>query len=187
MSTHAKNLTRVNWKPEYSLVCQLKATGQWSNEKIAEYFGRTQAWVSQILNTRQGKAELEAIRERMVRAFEESVQGRIARILDVGVDKLAVTVDEDFIPGSDAKKHQDNVILTVLKGTGYLAGEREGDGKKGPEGNLTPRLASRLVAALEKSNEADEIYKNSQSEVQEGEFVVEDDVIEEPEPKRKQA
>lgn len=177
MSTHqSTNLVRKKWTSRHVLICHLKGTGLWSNKAIAEYMGIHEMTVSQVLNTDQGKAELEAIQRNLRAGMAESINGRLLTLMDKGVHRLAETIEAEFVPGSDPKKHQDNVALQLLKGKGHLSGVADdGDGNNAAPTALDRPLAQRLIAALEKSNEAERIYNASQGEIIEAEVVVAQD------------
>lgn len=177
MSNHANtNLVRKKWTSRHVLMCHLKGTGLWTNKAIAEYFGCSEVTVSQVLNTEQGKAELAAIQKNLRAGMADSINGRLLKLMDKGVERLAQTIDAEFLPGSDPKKHQDNVALQLLKGKGHLSGVADdGDGNNSAPTALDRPLAQRLIAALEKSNEAERIYNSSQGEIIEAVVVPESD------------
>lgn len=169
--THHRNTTIRKWRPKYEMIVQLSITGM-SNKALAEKFNLHEVRISQILNSPQAKL-IQARTVALVKEIMlESVQDDLASLAVESVRRIGQTLRyEDFVLGTDAKKHQDNLALGVLKGTGFLNGESNEDDKKKPA-PLTESLMARLTAALEKSNEAAEIQNQAKSEPIEANYEV---------------
>lgn len=123
---------------------------------IAKELGYTPARISQIINSDHGQALVSRATERMRQRFEEEIEGHLVTLAHESVLRLKSTIEfDDFALGSDAKKHQDNVALQILKGAGFL-GSKSNDESKSTQ--LTDALAGRLIDALEATKKVDEIH-----------------------------
>jgi hypothetical protein len=128
----------------------------WPNKKIAEHFRITPERVSQVLNDPHAKAMIRTLQARMQERLADDIEGSLMELAKISVDRVGETIRfEDFSLGSDAKKHQDNLSMTLLKGVGFLPGPQEG--KESARPPLNEALAERLIGALEKTNSADEM------------------------------
>ena len=147
-----------NWKTKYEQIVALSMIPGWTNVRIAERFGMTPVRVSQILNDPHAKAIVRATNLKLREKIAEDIHGKLLELSKTSVDRISETLEHtDFVLGSDAKKHQDNLGLQLLKGVGFLPGARDAeDENKGPTG-LPVALAERLTAALERSNEAERL------------------------------
>ena len=154
------------WSTKHEMVVHLHVA-QYSNTAIAEKMGITPVRVSQILADPQAKQIIRAVQANLRKQMETSVEDRLVLLADESVNRIADTITfRDFPLGSDAKKHQDNIAMGVLKGVGFLPGAKEGEGE--PEKKLPQALAERLLLALDASNEASRIQNQ---EVMEAELV----------------
>jgi hypothetical protein len=90
---------------------------------------------------------------------EDGLASLCVRALDIVRETLEV---EGLGIGSDFKKHQDNMALSVLKGRGYLG--KDAANNQGTKESIPEELAKRIAHALEKSNEAAE-YARSENEI----------------------
>jgi hypothetical protein len=100
------------------------------------------------------------------------MQDKILELQNEAVDRIAETIKyKDFVLGSPAKVHQDNLSLSLIKSK-IPGGD---DNRNQNQAPINEKLASRLIAALEKSNEASLIQTESRGvKVIDAEVVVEE-------------
>ena len=156
------------WKILHEMIVHLHIA-QYSNEAIAEKLDVTPVRVSQVLSDPQAKQIIRAVRNNLRQTLMDGVEGELVLLADESVKRIGETLRYDeFMLGSDAKKHQDSLAMGVLKGVGFLPGEQENG--KGTEKKLSPALAERLITALEASNDVEKLRNQ---EVLEAEIVEE--------------
>lgn len=160
------------WTPRHELVVQLSIRGL-SADEVAKKTKYTPIRISQILSDPQARRIVNDVIIRIRNKMEEDVENHLALLVEHAVKRLATTIKfEDFVLGSDAKKHQDNLCLAFLKGVGILTGaSQNGDGEV-QEPPLNKALSTRLIEALEESNKADEIRRKEKDAVQDVDFEV---------------
>ncbi len=147
-----------NWSLKHEAVVQMRLAG-WPVPDIAKECRYSKVRVSQILGDPKAKLVVAETIERLRRKSEEQLEGKIIALSGDALDRLGETIrHEDFLLGSDAKKHQDNLSLGFLRGAGVLNGMENGARdtveKKAP---IDASLSKRLVEALEESNKADKL------------------------------
>jgi len=140
-----------NWKPRHENIVMLHIGG-WSNEAIAEYVKITPQRVYQVLQTHQAKALIATHLERVREQFGTEISDKLLNLAKLSVDRIEETLDQAFIPGTDAKKHQDRVSLDLLKGKGFLNGADPDEVDRTQK--VPASLLDRFTSALEKANEA---------------------------------
>ncbi len=152
------------WSPKHELVVHLSISTM-GVEEIAEVTGYTPARILQIRADPQAILIQEAVIARMRAKMMEDIENGLVILADHAVKRIAETITfTDFVPGSDAKKHQDNLSLGLLKGVGLL-GSNGQNGAKGdtPESPLNEALSNRIVTALEESNKAAKIRQEERN------------------------
>jgi hypothetical protein len=151
----SSSLTPIaKWTVEHEQIVALHI-GRWSNEKIAKHFDKSSARISQILSDPQALGIIKEvslrIRARMIEALEEG----LADLAIKGMHQIAKTINfDDFVLGSDAKKHQDRLSLDLIK---LVQGENSSTENVPP---LDTALSKKLIAAIEESNNADRLAAN---------------------------
>lgn len=166
-----------NWSMKHEMIVHLHI-GQWSNKAIAEHVGMSEVRVSQVLNDQHAKAIIRATRLRLRKQMEENIEDRLVRAAEKSIERVEETLDAGFELGSDAKKHQDNISMGILKGVGFFPGARDDDGRD-QRPSLSGSLAERLITALDKSNEAAQLHSGK---LKDGVIEVEAEVVEDGEP-----
>ena len=141
-----------NWKVQHDTVVSLHISG-YSNKKIAVATGLTEVRVSQVINDPLAKDIIRGVQKSLRMKMEEDIGDKLIVLAEEGAARIGETIEAEFLLGSDQKKHQDNVSIQVLKGTGFLSREFA-LGETASRPPLDEMLAERLVTALEKSNEA---------------------------------
>lgn len=160
----------VNWSPTHEYVVSLHIMGN-SNKRIATAVGLSEVRVSQILHDPEAQKLIHRAKLSMRQKMSEDIEGRLVVAAEASVGRIEETLDAEFIPGSDGKKHQDGVALSILKGTGFLSKDFSGEGEaKRPP--ISSSQAERLISAMEKANEARQLAH--EQEILEAE-IVEDD------------
>lgn len=158
------------WTTRHEMVVHLHIA-QYSNTDIAEKMKITPVRVSQILSDPQAKQIVRAVQKNLRKQMEDSIEDRLLVLADEGVARIEETITHrDFVLGTDAKKHQDRLSFDVVKGLGFLPGDKEGE--RVAEKKLPAALAERLVTALEASNAAS---RAQNQEIMEAEVV--EDVV----------
>ena len=145
----------VNWTATDEMIVQL-SIANWSNGDIAEKYDLTPTRISQILNDPRAKKTKDLIIARIRERAEQNIEDSLVSMVETGVRQLRRTIDYEFDLGTDAKKHQDNVILSLTKP--YLAGLEARVTPSAPLEDVSPKLFERMVSALEKGNEAEELH-----------------------------
>ena len=150
------------WSPRHEMVVQL-SIGPMTMEEISKATGYSKVRVTQILADPQARRIQDAVIERMRARMMEDIEGKLFVLSSEAVERLFETISyKEFVLGSDAKKHQDNLSMTLLKGTGFLSGVSSNGSGIEQEPALTERLSERLVTALEESNKAEELRKKGE-------------------------
>jgi len=145
----------VKWSPKQDVVVGLHLAGK-SNSDIAEATGFTVVRVSQIINDPTGQRLIQDGQKRLRLKMHENIGDRVLEMADKGSKKLMETIEADFNPGTDAKKHQDNKVIDILKGTGFLSPVFTDDSRD--TSAVTNNVAKMLTEAIQKATEA-ERYK----------------------------
>ena len=171
----AKSVTPIKrWTTKHELVVQLHI-GTMGNLDIAELTKYTPLRVSQIINDPQGQRIVNAVLQRMREKMMGEIEDGILTLTEHAVQRLAETLKyEDFVVGSDAKKHQDTIALGFLKGTKYLGngGNVNGHGEGRLDAPLDSKLSSRLILALEESNKAEVIRQEVKESAVDADFEI---------------
>ena len=141
----------INWKPRHENIVVLHLNG-WSNIAIADYMGITPVRVHQVLQDPQAQAVIRATMSRVRENLSAETADRLLELTEKAVERIAETLDMTFVPGTDPKKHQDNVSLQLLKGKGFLSDDRGEDGKV--KERIPVSLLERFTEALEATNKA---------------------------------
>lgn len=168
--------TIKKWRPKYEQIVRLSASGV-PNTVLAKQFNLTTVRISQIIRDPHAQYIMREIARNIRDKHKESIEDRLVDLSVEAIERLETTIYHDgFQLGSDAKKHQDNLSIQVLKGTGILSGEKDQGRDTRPP--LSESLATRLVSALENSNEADRLNKApviKAEPIVDGDFVVSED------------
>lgn len=155
-----------NWKPRHENIVILHLNG-WSNIAIAEYIGLTKERVSQIINDPTARKIIDATMKRVRENLADNIEDNLTRLSSLSVERIEETLGTKFPPGTDPKKHQDNVALKLMKGRGLLPGELE----KEREGAKIPvSLLERFMDAFEGANEAKRLHSGETEVVAEEEI-----------------
>ena len=157
------------WTPKHELVVQL-SIGTMSQEDIREHTGFTLSRISQILSDPQAKKIVDEFLQHMRAKAFENIEGGLIELTEHAVKRIAQTLTyEDFVLGTDAKKHQDNLSLGLLKGLGFLGvGASSREGSEDLRTPLNETNSIRLIEAVEAANKAEDTWRGKK------EIVVED-------------
>lgn len=146
-------VTIKKWTYKHEVITRLVLAGM-KQTVVAKKFGISPIRVNQIMATQQARAIEEEMKGRMREYIKENIQDKIVLGMEMAIDRVNETLSFDEFPlGSDAKKHQDNLGLGLLKAGGAL---EKDEGEKVRE-QLPSSLAQKLLGALNASNEADRI------------------------------
>lgn len=165
------------WTPKHDMIVNLHLAMK-SHKEISAIIGDTEQRVCQVLKDPTARKLIERFRERVLEQVSESIEEELVVVAKKALKNVHETIGiEGLVHGTDFKKHQDRLSFDVLKGVGFLPGDREGQGDKTP--SLSESLSKKLVAALERSNELEE-EKREEREIEVGEdvefsFVVDED------------
>ena len=152
-----------NWKPWHEMTVALHIM-QWSNADIAKRVKKTIVHVSNVLNDPKSRAVIKATGERFRKKLAGDIDEGLLDLSAHAMKRIEETIEtEGLLVGTDAKKHQDNLSMTLLKGVGFLPGAVQEDGDR----NKTPidsGLIKAFTEALKKSNKASEIQEKRKEE-----------------------
>ena len=164
----AKELEPIKrWSPKHELVVAL-SIGTMPVKGIAEQTGYSSIRIIQILNDPQAHRIRQAANDRIRAKMMEDIDGGLAVLSGEAVKRIAQTIEYDeFVLGSDAKKHQDNLSLGLLKGTGLLNGDNYRGSEDSSKPPLNERLSVQLIEALEDSNEAERLRQGKKEVIKE--------------------
>jgi hypothetical protein len=144
------------WSPKHDMIVHLHV-GLKSNKEIADLVGMSEVRVGQVLRDPSATKIIGRVQEEIRDKMTDSVEEELLAISIKAVKNIRETIElEGLVHGSEFKKHQDRLSYDVLKGVGFLPGDR--DGKVAERPPLNEILAERLVSALEKSNAVAEIH-----------------------------
>lgn len=165
------------WSSKHEMIVYMRVVGMLGVEEIAKRLKLTTTWVAQVLRDPQAVELERQLRLGIRKNIQENAEIKVAQLGIEALERLAHTIerkDLDLVLNTEEKKHQDRLSLDFIKETGLIADvDRPERGRENK--NLTESLAARLINALEKSNEAEEIRRQNQEErIQEAEFVVEE-------------
>ena len=140
-----------NWKPWHEEVVGLHIM-RWSNEAIAEKIGKTKQHVSNVLTDPKAQAVIRATAARFRVQLADDIDEKLLDLSVHAVERIKETIEfPDFPPGTDAKKHQDSISMSLLKGTGFLGTQVT---ESAPIQPLDNGLIKAFTDALAKSTEA---------------------------------
>lgn len=143
------------WGPNHTRVALLSASGIESAE-IAKMFGKSTTWVNRVLKDPQAAVIIDGyirdLKERLLQKFDNQV----LVLAGFALNNLKRTVmsHPDIEKQFRMKQHQDKISVDVLKMAGFGAGERA----PAATIQLTKEESQLLIKAVDKSNEAREIY-----------------------------
>lgn len=155
------------WKPWMTSVI-IKHIAGVSHEAIASEFPSkkdptkflsTQR-ISQIINDPHGQQMIRGLESRLKEKMTSDIETGLLSLAEKGVKRLAETMDEDFTPGGDGKKHQDHVAMHLTKN--FVPGEKEAV-QRNAAPPLDSKLAERFISAMENANKARDL--NSKREI----------------------
>jgi len=160
-----------NWKPRHENVVMLHLGG-WNNIAIANYTRMTPERIYQILQTPQAQALIASQMDRIRERFGSDVSDKLLKLTEISVNRVSETLEQDFIPGTDAKKHQDKVALEIMKGKGFLNGADPS--AVNHEQKVSVSLLEKFTNALERANEAKSLHTgdNDSEAIEEASFEV---------------
>jgi len=154
----------VRWTVKHEQIVSMHIGGM-SNEEIAAAIkikGKNPSVVrvSQILGDPQALRTIhEAIL--LVRSqMTEDLDGGLAVLAMTAMKRIAETINFEFFPGTDEKKHQDRLSLDLVK---MVYSNNQDTTEEAPP--LNEALSERIVEALEASKAADELILEAQFEV----------------------
>jgi hypothetical protein len=143
------------WKAQHDAVIAMHLSGK-KNIAIADELDLTPVRVSQIINDPQGQRIIEDAKKVFKLRLQEELGDRMLVLAELGSKRLLETMDEEFVPGSDAKKHQDNKAVDILRGTGFL--DQQFADKTKDVGVVSNEVAKQLTDAIYKAAQAEK-YK----------------------------
>ncbi len=131
---------------------------------IARAKKMTQARISQILDDPQARRIINEAMMKVRSQMMENLDDGLAALADTAMRRMAETINfEEFVLGSDAKKHQDRLCLDLIK---LVKGDQIQAENIKP---LDEDMSRRLIEALEDSKAANELIQEGQFEVVEDE------------------
>jgi hypothetical protein len=143
------------WSPKHDAVIGMHLARK-SNIEIAESTGYQVVRVSQIINDPTGQKLIREAQKAIRLQVQENIGDRVLIMAETGSKRLMETIEAEFTPGSEAKKHQDNKVIDILKGTGFLSSDfRDADKAVA---NVSNDVAKKLTDAIHKASQA-ERYK----------------------------
>lgn len=148
------------WKPWMTKIVIMHMAG-YSNEAISHEFPSKHnpekfisvVRVSQIISDPQGQQMIKGMNVQVKNNMMSELESGMLVLAHKGMGRMAETLDEKFTPGSDAKKHQDNLSLNIAKN--FVVGEAEARKASSPQ--LPAEVLNRFSAALEKVAQVREI------------------------------
>ncbi len=166
-----------NWKPWMTSIV-IKHIAGLSHEMIASEFPSKKdpsknistARISQIINDPHGQQMIRGMEARLKEKMESEIENGLLSLAEKGVTRLAETLNEEFAPGGQAKKHQDDVALVLVKN--FIPGEKEARAAKDTP-PMSEKLATRFIEAMERSNEARRLNRG-EVHSKDGEIVLEE-------------
>lgn len=151
------------WTHRHEMIVYYHVVHMMTGESIAEAVNLTPGRVSQILNDPYAQERIREIKQRIRMNLMENVEGRLTRLADNALSRIEHSVnreDLDLFLHPEIKKHQDRLSFDILTKLGVLGRAEDADGDKGKgQKELTEPLMKKLMYALEKSNEAEEIRR----------------------------
>jgi len=131
-----------------------------SVEQIAKIKKKTQPRISQIIADPQARRIINEAMLKVRSQMMENLDSGLAVLVEKGMKQLAKTINfDDFEPGSDGKKHQDRIIIDLIK---LVKGDAVQTETVIP---LDADMARKLTEALEDSKAANELIQEAQFEV----------------------
>lgn len=143
------------WSPRHDVVVGLHLAGK-SNLEISEITGYDPVRVSQVLNDPKGRRVIADGQKILRLKMQDEISDRVLSMADIGTKRLMETIEAEFPLGGDAKKHQDNKIIDILKGTGFLSATFSESMKD--TSAVTNAVAKKLTDAIQAATAA-ERYK----------------------------
>ena len=158
------------WSPKHELVVSL-SIGTMSIDAISKETGYSSVRVAQILDDPQAHRIKQEVIARIKARMMENIDDGLAVLSEEAVKRLAQTINYDeFVLGSDAKKHQDNLSLGLLKGVGFLNGDNYRGSEDSSKSPLNERLSKQLIDALEDSTRAENLRQGKKEVIKEAEY-----------------
>lgn len=148
----------AKWSVEHEEIVALHI-GRWSNEDIAKKMGKTPVRISQILSDPKARELINAAGLRIRTLMMENLEEGLAVLAVKGMARIAETLNIEFVPGTDAKKHQDRLALDLIK---LVKGDENQVGDAPP---LDADMSKRLIEALEDATAADRLIEEAQFEI----------------------
>jgi predicted transcriptional regulator len=143
------------WSPKHDAIIALHMSGK-SNIEISALLGLTKVRVSQVISDPTGRRLIQEAQDQLRTKLKDNVSDRVLAMAEIGSKRLMETMEAEFTPGSEAKKHQDNKVVDILKGTGFLVNQVADDRKD--MNAVSNEVAKKLTDAIEKAAKA-ERYK----------------------------
>lgn len=131
---------------------------------IAKAKRMTQARISQILDDTQARRIINEAMLKVRAGMMENLDSGLAVLADKAMQQMALTINfDEFVLGSDAKKHQDRLCFDLIK---LVKGDAIQAEAVKP---LDEDMSRRLIEALEDSKAASELIREADFEVVESE------------------
>jgi len=156
----AKTLAPIaKWTIQHEQIVAMYIGGMLVGD-IAKATGMTQARISQVIDDPQARRIINEAMLKVRSGMMENLDSGLAVLADKAMIQMAKTINfDDFVLGSDEKKHQDRLCLDLIK---LVKGDRIQTEDVPP---LNEELSKRLIEALEDSNAADELIQEGQFEI----------------------
>ena len=155
-----------DWKPEYEAMVALCATGKTQRE-VAEIFGYTEAWLSQIINSPKGKEVRAKIIAATRHEVSTTVAERIRDLQELGLKRMEAVLADDAIAKRSPLAIFDRSAL-LLKNTGVIKDKGVQPPPSQVPGNVTNiqqntliingQQAKSLREGLKKADEVKQLY-----------------------------
>lgn len=178
------------WTHRHEMIVYYTVVHMMNQTQIAELVNLTPGRVCQILADPYAVQRIAEVKNQIRLNMLANVESRLTNLSDHALRNLEHTIerkDLDLVLHPAEKKHQDRLSLDVLSMTGLLGPAGGKDGEKNKDKAPNEVLMKRLLYAIEKSNEAEEIQRAEREgrvveaeveEVQEGsETEVEADIL----------
>jgi hypothetical protein len=143
------------WTVQHERVIHLHIV-QKSNSEIAEETGLTKTRVSQIIVDPKGQEIVAGFIGKMREMTLINLDDGLITLAQTGMEKIAETINAEFLLGSESKKHQDRLAMDLIK---LVKGESANQVEQ--ERPLDAGMSKRLIEALESSLEVDRIIQES--------------------------
>jgi len=146
------------WKPAHDQMVALHLAGYQTN-RIAQVMEYSREHVGVILGDPRALKMIIEFRRRIREKTLGDIEDTIVDLAEISLKKIGDTVEAEFDAGSKGKEHQDKMGFKLLACLGYNGQNRKQEESRKLQ--MSSEMEGRLVAALEKTAEVDELIANA--------------------------